>query len=103
MKFNFSNIQHPTIADSPTSPTVSGFLPSGEKVEVTRYLSGWQVYLKITVNGFIQHDCKVEPDEIEQVNILRERAMTAFDNRRDLERAAVRRNTKAYLFPDFSA
>jgi len=98
MKFNFSTLTNLSIEG--ISPTVTGNLPSGEKVEVTRYLHGWYVYLKITVDGVIYHDCEISQDERRQVDILRESAFNNRINQQDAKRTKIIENARFFLTPE---
>lgn len=86
MKFNFETIKDPVISDT-NKHIVTGTFADGATVEVSRYLQGWDVRLKIVVNGFVYHDAEIERDEKGQVDRLRGRAMEhqskLTDERRD--------------------
>ena len=96
MKIKLCSIQHPRM-DTVNSDTVNGYLPSEEKVSVTRYLRGWKVHLKITVDDIVFHDSDVSVDEIREVNILREKAQNTHFNQLDAKRARVNVNARMYL------
>ena len=76
---------------------VTGTLPSGETVKVERYLRGWEAYLKIVVDDVVWHDSQPDKKEMEQVCLLRERAMAIQSKKRDEKRLKVHFNAKLYL------
>lgn len=96
MKFNFKSILNPTI-DPTNRDAVLGHFADGTTIKVDRYLHGWDVHLRITVNGIVWHDTDVEKDEIHQVNILRESAFTNESIKIDKLRADVRELAAMWL------
>jgi hypothetical protein len=89
MKITFANIINPIT--EPSSHVITGYLPTGELVQVSRHLNHWDVNLKIVVDGFVWHDDKPTPAEMHEFNILRESALNDVCNKRDEARAKANR------------
>jgi len=92
MKFDFSVIQDP-IPENAVCNSVTGKLPTGEIITVSRHANHWAVNLKITVNDFVWHDSPALQPEQRAFDELRQRALTVkydlAEKRRDAACAAA--------------
>lgn len=96
MKFNFSIIQNP-IADNPICNSVTGTLPTGEKIVVSRHQCGWEVNLKIVIDDILWHDSPAMPNEQQAFNTLQSKALEDQFNNSRLKRDKVNKSAQSLL------
>lgn len=98
MKFDFSAIQNPTLAEG-NSNRIEGTLPNGVSISVERHLSHWEPHLKIVIDGAIFHDYDVQPEEKAEYEKLRNRTFEEKSNKADAKREKIGKLAKMYLTP----
>jgi len=79
MNIKLEIIENPTV-NNVTSDTITGTLPTGDKVIVTRVLHGWEVWLKISVNDHMAHYSEARPQDRTAYDMLRRRAIEAMSD-----------------------
>lgn len=71
MNFTTENITNPVFVDEDRN-VIEGTLPDGHKVRVSRHQHGWEVWLRISVDGITYHDVKADKSEQKFFNDLLE-------------------------------
>ena len=83
-------ISNPQVVDR---NTVSGKIGRDElPIQVSRQQKGWQVTLKIVVDGMLQHEDVPDAGEIKAWDELMERAEVCMEQAREFKRVVARHN-----------
>lgn len=72
MRIKFDTVQNPKQVNF---HTVTGVLPSGDTIEVSRRHAGWAVHLAIRVNGVLLHNDTPSITDKEEFSKLMDRTM----------------------------
>lgn len=97
---NIINAAHGVTANGLTDRNAicGQLLPSRYPVRLERRINGWEVWLRIVVDGVIVHDADTTHGDREAFEVLSLRANNAESERRDKHQHEVRETTRRNLF-----